>query len=693
MINRIAAGEVIQRPSSAVKEVLENSIDAGSTQITITVKEGGLKVLQITDNGHGIREPDLPILCQRHTTSKLSTYEDLESMQTLGFRGEALCSVSFVSHMSVTTMTANATAGLKASYRDGEMLLPGPKMCAANPGTTITVEDLFFNSPTRRKSFKNGGEEYTRILDIVGRYAVLNYHVAIAVKRQGEARVDLQAPAQASQVDRIGNIYGADLARDLLYVSISQDSSGELTGNSSVTFNMKGYISGVNYSRKKTVLVLFINKRCVESSQLRRAVEAVYASVLPRSTKPFAYIEMTLPPQHVDVNIHPTKREVHFSNQEEIICAIVDMIQEKLTTSNDSRTFVQARFSGSSLVTSHPKLEQDSKDTGPSTQREKAGGDHKLVRTDPFALTLDAFVQHPGRSSALKVANSIGAMPRRKSRTKPKVNSGIKPAESPERKKLPREKPTSAPEMIKYLIDEIEHNAHTGLCQLLNGHSYIGMADETLAFIQYQTGLFLVDTTIISQDMFYEQLLRQFTSLKHIKISPAPAIKDLARVYIDFLETKGEWDESKGTKEQICSVIVAILERNRQKLASWYSLLIEDGHILALPNILDGYNPDINRLPELVVRLGRDVDWSKDVDAVHDIAKLISENYAIQEPLSKSKESGIGEKVLCKNEWVIRHVIFAALRSSAKPHAMRATDGTIAQVTTLEKLYKVFERC
>lgn len=140
VVHRIAAGEVIQRPSSALKELIENSLDAGATKLVITVKEGGLKLLQIQDDGSGIRFEDLPILAHRHTTSKLRQFEDLETISTLGFRGEALASISFVAHMAVVTMTRSSQHGWRVEYRDSQVVPPGPKAVAAVPGTTITVE-------------------------------------------------------------------------------------------------------------------------------------------------------------------------------------------------------------------------------------------------------------------------------------------------------------------------------------------------------------------------------------------------------------------------------------------------------------------------------------------------------------------------------------------------------------------------
>ena len=173
IVFRIAAGEVVQRPSAAIKEMMENSLDAGSTSIVITVKGGGMQLLQIQDNGHGIRKDDLGIVCERFTTSKLSTFEDLKKINTYGFRGEALASITHVAHVTILTRTADSQCAYKSKYLDGKPvpMKPGenanPKPCAGVVGTTITVEDLFYNLPTRKQAFKNPNEQYQRILDVV----------------------------------------------------------------------------------------------------------------------------------------------------------------------------------------------------------------------------------------------------------------------------------------------------------------------------------------------------------------------------------------------------------------------------------------------------------------------------------------------------------------------------------------------
>ena len=354
----------------------------------------------MADNGHGIQYEDLPILCERFTTSKLSSFDDLKTISTFGFRGEALASITHVANVSILSRTSSSPCAYKARYNDGKLIpiKPGdraePKPCAGIQGTTITVEDLFHNMPARRQAFKNYGEQYQKILDVVTRYSIhyANRNISFTCKKLGQMGTDLYTPNNSSVVENIRIAFGLNVAQELLdltvssAVSSSSSSTLESTSlgvskqspryvnNSSIDVNkcevvesidhsrpsfvVNGKISNANYSSKKSVLILFVNNRLIENVSIKRAVDAVYADLLPKHCHPFVYISLELPPENLDVNVHPTKKEVHFLHEDEIVAAIYDAMSEKLRGANASRVFhVHSSFvtasSSSSSSSSH----------------------------------------------------------------------------------------------------------------------------------------------------------------------------------------------------------------------------------------------------------------------------------------------------------------------------------------------------
>ncbi|KAI8475935.1 MAG: hypothetical protein J3K34DRAFT_517092 [Monoraphidium minutum] len=415
VVHRIAAGEVIQRPASALKEMVENSIDAGASRVAVTLKEGGLRLLQVADDGCGVAAGDLPLLCVRHATSKLRAYEDLETVATLGFRGEALASISFVAHLGVVTMARGDPHGWRASYQDGALLEPpGPRPCAAVPGTVLTVEDLFFNVPARRKAFRAGGAEEGAL-----RYAVWAApRVGFSLRRQGEARADLATAPGASRLDVIRQLHGPDLAAALLPLAVArgEEPSASLPHDApgGPHLRAQGYVTGLAWAGRRSGLVLFINGRCVECGPLKRGAEAVYASLVPRAAKPWMFLDVTLPPRQVEVNVHPTKREVGFLHQDEVIDAICRDLEAALLAAMSSRTFAtqvtpatvglrlaeqlaRGGSGGGKGQASQAGTQQQTQQDGaaappPPPPQPAAYRPDKLVRADHRMRTMDAFV-------------------------------------------------------------------------------------------------------------------------------------------------------------------------------------------------------------------------------------------------------------------------------------------------------------
>ncbi|KAI3648271.1 hypothetical protein MP228_006125 [Amoeboaphelidium protococcarum] len=361
VINKIAAGEVIHRPSNALKEMLENSIDAGADRIDVIVKDGGLKMMQITDNGHGIAPEDLPLLCERHATSKLETFEDLlgGKVQTFGFRGEALASISHCAKVTVISKTADSQCAYRAWFANNKLVSDPsskaavievrPQPCAhSDPhGTVITVEDLFYSLPMRRKAFSNTArtysEEHARIVEVVSKYAIHYPHIKFTCKKQGSSfdvnTLQLPTGYERSRIAVIQNIIGKISALKMKPLHLDKPEL-YLSVNSIVSDPAQPVESSL-----KSKLVLFINNRLVESNSIRKAVEAVYngthnnehVSAQSKGSKQsyWVYLSLQIDPRRIDVNVHPTKREVQFLNEVEICQSISSWMISCIFSSSD----------------------------------------------------------------------------------------------------------------------------------------------------------------------------------------------------------------------------------------------------------------------------------------------------------------------------------------------------------------------
>ncbi|MCO4636717.1 DNA mismatch repair protein mutL [Streptococcus infantarius subsp. infantarius] len=316
LANQIAAGEVIERPASVVKELVENSIDAGSNQITIEIEESGLKNIQVTDNGEGISQEDVALSLHRHATSKIKSQADLFRIRTLGFRGEAIPSIASISYFTVKTATADEHYGTLLVAKGGE--IERQEAVSTPVGTKITVENLFYNTPARLKYMKSLQSELAHIVDVVNRLSLAHPEIAFTLINDGRQMTTTSGTGDLRQA--IAGIYGLNTAKKMIEIS-----------NADLDFEVSGYISLPELTRaNRNYITILINGRYIKNFLLNRAILDGYGSKLMVGRFPIAVIDIQIDPYLADVNVHPTKQEVRISKEKELMSLISSAIAESL---------------------------------------------------------------------------------------------------------------------------------------------------------------------------------------------------------------------------------------------------------------------------------------------------------------------------------------------------------------------------
>ena len=315
-INKIAAGEVIERPASVVKEMVENSIDAGATNITVEIKNGGISFIKVSDNGRGIGADDLEIAFERHATSKIRSAEDLNTVTSMGFRGEALASIAAVANVELVSKTAEQEIGYKVVIEAGDVLQKEETGCRT--GTTITVKNLFFNTPVRYKFLKKDYTESGYIEDVITRIALVNPNVAIKLINTGKTVI--QTNGSGNLKDVIYSIYGKDIANAILEVNYQYED-----------ITVSGVIGKPEISRSnRSHQLFFVNKRYIKDKTLTAATEQAYKGLIPIGKFGFAVLNLEMNPSKVDVNVHPAKLEVRFQEENKVFQSVYHAIKETL---------------------------------------------------------------------------------------------------------------------------------------------------------------------------------------------------------------------------------------------------------------------------------------------------------------------------------------------------------------------------
>lgn len=636
------------------------------------------------------QKDDLAILCERHTTSKITEFEDLSSIETYGFRGEALASISHIAHLTVTTKTKNSAVAWRAHYLDGQLVAPKPgqpvepKSVAGRPGTQISVEDLFFSIPTRRRAFRSHADEFNKIIDMVGRYAVHSEGVGFTCKKAGEASSSLSIQSNATSVDRIRQIYGSNVANELLAVSAADSRWG---------YKAELLVTNANYHIKKTTLILFINHRSVESTNIKKAIEQIYSTFLPKGGHPFVYLSIHIDPARIDVNVHPTKREVHFLNEDEIIQDICSRVEASLTAVDTSRTFkTQTLIPGAAKPVNSEEQRDDfsTPDRAMIKSKRLRRYSNDLVRTDTSERKITSMFAMSG----------VGESPTPNARLE---RSQALP-EPVDYEMIDKDHTKCGLLSIKELRAAVREEIHNELTEIFSTHTYVGIVDEQRRLVAIQGGvkLFLIDYGHTCYEYFYQLGLTDFGNFGTIKFTPPLNVRDLlttaAEVEKDLLGIDGD---SFNVDAIVNKVAKQLLEK-REMLQEYFSLEISPaGELISLPLMVKGYTPSMAKLPQFLLRLGPNVDWTEEKSCLSSLLRELATFYVPEQlppsPVGTDKDASedVPTEVQVRRQhvrWALEHILFPAFKS--RLIATRTLmDGGVLEVASLKGLYRVFERC
>lgn len=384
-INRIAAGEVIERPASIVKELTENAIDAGASAVTIEIRDGGQSLIRVTDNGCGIPKEEVRSAFLRHATSKIRTAEDLTGVRSLGFRGEALSSIAAVCRTEIITKTAAALTGTRCVIEGGEEKVF--EEIGAPEGTTLIARDIFFHTPVRRKFLKSAATEGAHVAELAEQLALSHPEVSVRLIVNGQSRFGTSGNGAVKDI--IYQLYGRNIAGHLIEVDAEEEG-----------FSVRGFIGKPEVSRGSRALEHYcINGRYIRSSVIARAIEDGFGNRMMQHSFPFTMLFISVDPARVDVNVHPTKREVRFSDSQSLYLFLKDAVAESLNRTELIRSMeLPVQRGASSAVASHSA-------SGNGEERRKTAGERTARPAEPFEVQRAAAQRGERLSSAAHAQN------------------------------------------------------------------------------------------------------------------------------------------------------------------------------------------------------------------------------------------------------------------------------------------------
>ena len=506
--NLIAAGEVVERPSSVLKELIENSIDSGATSIVAEIKRGGVALIRVSDNGCGMDADDLPVAIKRHATSKIKNREDLESIMTLGFRGEALAAISSVSEVTIITKTKAAESGSMLTSEGGKILDVSDVGCA--DGTTVVVENLFFNVPARRKFLKKDATEAMNCAALVEKVALSRPDISIQLLSDGEER--FKTPGDGNLLNTIYAVYGKEFSSKLI------EADGTANG-----VHVHGFIGrSDNVKKNRNLQNIFINGRYVKSLTAMAAIEKAYTSYIAPEAFPVCVLFLDMNPSTVDVNVHPAKLEVKFANEQPIFEAIYYTVK---------RAIEEYEYRPEMTFSAKPKTEKNLVGAfvpiGESTKGEQISigsavrapislpksapapiRDSVTAIRQPQGGRIPSFdIDRPLRAASEPKLSSFGG-----ERESQSVHSDMTPRSSIELlKKYSEAKPDlSIPILVKSVEPILEREEKTPEVETPKiEYRFIGEAFNCYLFVEYEGELLVIDKHAAHERVLFEDLKKQ----------------------------------------------------------------------------------------------------------------------------------------------------------------------------------------
>ncbi|ELP93405.1 DNA mismatch repair protein MlH1, putative [Entamoeba invadens IP1] len=702
-INKIGAGEVIQRPYNVVKELIENSIDAKATTINVSVKQGGLSQISVIDNGIGFSPEDLKMVGERYMTSKNIGGD------TYGYRGEALSCMTYLAKVTITTRQAMSEVAYKVVISDGK-IQGDIQPTAGEVGTIVIVEDLFKNMP-RKRGMKEG-EEYSRIIEVVGNYAIHNALISFTLRKSGTASCDIKTNNKSTILANISKIHTIRTAETLHQFSKQ---------NEEPPFSMDLFLSDSGYDGKKNIFILFINNRYVEFPALKKIFERSYEENIPKVSH-FVYMSVEVEKERIDANVNPSKTAVRLLEEEKVLSAIDKFINVNLAQLGQVKTFFptqaktqplqiklsqrfpsrvdatastitsflnddrievlkKTRRDKSGILFDKNEMDEDNEKTGVDIQKELDEYNHERKKeNEDVGMSASELQQLREKEKMPETAEEKLERKKTEKQQKSKKKTTMSKLDNSVDTAILQRRPSGYVRSGLKSVEELrrefeEEQSAVNMLMIVKDMVYVGIVNQEFFLAQSGGSLYLVHTSSVICEMVYQQMIYTIGSGSMLVIEPEVSIKELLKM----TRKVGYSEEEENVKED---ELIEQIVKHKDMMKNYFKIHInERGQITGMPDVMGGYSPNAYGLTFFVNKL-RDIDWKEEKKCLGEIARAVGWFYSVVG----------GDETVEQLSMKIEHNILPYIKKMLVPQKVMMNT-TLTQIVDVAKLYHVFERC